>query len=252
VSAEQVVGAGKDTAGGDGALDEVVAGPIGRRAAGRHRRTSWAPVVVAWVVVVAAGCGGASAPTGAAGTPAAPTPVPASAPAATATVAPAPEAPAPEVSEPGDIPDNQVFVPFTAPGGIVVSVPEGWARSADGPATVFTDKYNSVRVEVRSRSTPADVAGSRSTEVSQLRTAVPGFTLTDVRKVPRKAGTAVLITYEANSPANPVTGRSVRESVERYAFWNGGREAVLTLSGAKGADNLDPWRIVTDSLRWRA
>jgi hypothetical protein len=158
---------------------------------------------------------------------------------------------APEASEPGDIPDNQVFVPFTAPGGIVVSVPEGWARAADGPATVFTDKYNSVRVEVTSRSTPADVVGSRSTEVPQLESTTPGFVLGDVRTVQRKAGTAVLITYEADSAPNPVTGKSVREAVERYAFWNGGREAVLTLSGAKGADNVDPWRIVTDSVRWR-
>jgi hypothetical protein len=31
-----------------------------------------------------------------------------------------------------------------------------------------------------------------------------------------------------------------------------GREVVLTLSGPKGADNVDPWRIVTDSLRWSA
>jgi hypothetical protein len=25
---------------------------------------------------------------------------------------------------------------------------------------------------------------------------------------------------------------------------------VLTLSGPKGADNVDPWRIVSDSLKW--
>jgi len=25
---------------------------------------------------------------------------------------------------------------------------------------------------------------------------------------------------------------------------------VLTLSGPVGADNVDPWRIVTDSLAW--
>ena len=43
----------------------------------------------------------------------------------------------------------------------------------------------------------------------------------------------------------------MREAVERYAFWHDGQEAVLTLSGPKGADNVDPWRIVTDSLRWQ-
>jgi hypothetical protein len=25
---------------------------------------------------------------------------------------------------------------------------------------------------------------------------------------------------------------------------------TLTLSGPKDADNVDPWRLVTDSLRW--
>jgi hypothetical protein len=38
--------------------------------------------------------------------------------------------------------------------------------------------------------------------------------------------------------------------VERYVFFHKGKDVVLTLSGPKGADNVDPWRIVTDSLRW--
>ena len=43
---------------------------------------------------------------------------------------------------------------------------------------------------------------------------------------------------------------SIRDAVERYSFWHNGIEAVLTLSGPKGADNVDPWRIVSDSLKW--
>src|SRR5258705_13046662 len=55
-------------------------------------------------------------------------------------------APAPETNPAGDIPDNQAFVPFTPPGGVfTVSVPEGWARSTDGSATIFTDKVNTAR-----------------------------------------------------------------------------------------------------------
>ena len=164
-----------------------------------------------------------------------------------------PDPNAPEVNAARDIPDNQVFVPFTTPdGAVVVSVPQGWARSSDGPATVFTDKFNSVRVESALRSAPADVASTRSTDVPELQGAVPGFVLGDVREVARTAGRAVLVTYEADSAPNPVTGRSVREAVERYAFWHAGRQVVLTLSGPTGADNVDPWRIVTNSLRWQA
>ena len=141
---------------------------------------------------------------------------------------------APEVNLEGDIPDNQVFVPFTSPdNALVVSMPEGWARSADGSATVFTDKFNSVRVEVAPRAAAADVATARATDVPQLQASVPGFALHDVRSVQRKGGTAVLVTYEATSAVNPVTGKAVREAVERYAFWQGGRQAVLTLAGPR-------------------
>ena len=43
----------------------------------------------------------------------------------------------------------------------------------------------------------------------------------------------------------------VPDAVERYEFWRGGTEAVVTLSGAAGSDNVDPWRLVTDSFTWR-
>jgi hypothetical protein len=42
----------------------------------------------------------------------------------------------------------------------------------------------------------------------------------------------------------------VRQDVQRYTFWKNGNQVVLTLSGAVGADNVDPWHIVTDSFRW--
>src|SRR6478735_279890 len=59
-------------------------------------------------------------------------------------------APTPESNPAGDIPDNQAFVPFTPPTGLfTVSVPEGWGRSTDGAATIFTDKLNTVRIETR-------------------------------------------------------------------------------------------------------
>jgi hypothetical protein len=47
-----------------------------------------------------------------------------------------------------------------------------------------------------------------------------------------------------------VTGKPGTDAVERYAFFHKGIEVVLTLSGPKGADNVDPWMLVSDSLRW--
>jgi hypothetical protein len=192
-------------------------------------------------------------PPGTAAPPAAassPTPA---APTAAAATAAAPDPNAPEVIEAGDIPDNQVFVPYTAPDGrYTVSVPEGWARTADGGAVMFSDKFNLVRMETLARPGGApDVASARAEELPALSTSVPGFTPGDVTAVDRKGGPAVLISYTATSPVDPVTGKAITTAVERYEFWQSGQEVVLTLSGAKGADNVDPWRIVSDSFRWQ-
>ena len=124
----------------------------------------------------------------------------------------------------GDIPDNQVFVPFTTPdGAVVVSVPQGWARSSDGPATVFTDKFNSVRVEDAPRPAAADVPSARAEDVPQLQTSVPGFALGDVHMVRRTAGAAVLITYEADSAAE--RGHGEESCARRWSATHSGTTA---------------------------
>ena len=58
------------------------------------------------------------------------------------------------------------------------------------------------------------------------------------------------ITYLAKSKPDPVTGKATTDAVERYVFFHNGRRAILTLTGAKAADNVDPWRIVSSSVRW--
>ncbi len=158
---------------------------------------------------------------------------------------------APETKTPGDIPDNQAYVPYAPPGsGFSVKVPEGWARRVGGGATTFTDKYNSIRIEsVAARSAPT-VRDARQTEVPKLARANPAFQATGVTTVARQAGQAIRILYLTNSPPDAVTGKRVRAAVERYVFFHNGQDVVLTLTGAKGADNVDPWKIVTGSLRF--
>jgi hypothetical protein len=158
---------------------------------------------------------------------------------------------APESSPPGDIPDNQVYVAYSPPGGgYSVKVPEGWSRSSSGGAVVFTNNLNSIRLESMPASKAPTVATAQKTLVSQLSHSVKGFVPGKVSTVQRNAGPAVLITYGASSKPDPVTGKSALEAVERYIFFHKGKEIILTLSGAKGADNVDPWRIVTNSLRY--
>ena len=156
-----------------------------------------------------------------------------------------------EHSPPGDIPDNQVFVPYKPAGaGFVVKVPEGWGRRANGHAVVFTSSLNSVAVEGRSAAHAPTPAEARQVLVPQLAKANRGFRLLAVNVVRRPAGAALHLVYETRSSPNAVTGKQTVQTVERYIFYRSGREAVLTLSGAKGADNVDPWRTVSSSLRW--
>ena len=158
-----------------------------------------------------------------------------------------------EVSPAGDIPDNQAYVAFTPPGGrFSLKVPEGWAQRSAGGAVSFTDKLNTIRIESHAAAAPLSAAAARSGELTRLARSVKGFKPGTVSTVTRRAGTAVRITYMASSPADPVTGKTVTDAVERYVFFHNGRDVVLTLSGPKGADNVDPWRLVTDSVRWSA
>jgi hypothetical protein len=161
-------------------------------------------------------------------------------------------APAPETNPAGDIPDNQAFVPFTPPTGLfTVSVPEGWARSTDGGATIFTDKLNTVRIETRARATAPNSQSVSVDELPAIAASTPGYLPGTVTAVQRKAGQVMLITYQGASPPDPVTGKTGTDAIERYEFWRDGREVILTLSGPVGADNVDPWRTITDSLQWR-
>jgi hypothetical protein len=159
---------------------------------------------------------------------------------------------APEVNPAGDIPDNQVFVSYRPPGGqFTVKVPEGWARIVRGGTVSFTDKLNTIRMESRPAPAAPTVASARQAELAAIQAASRHYEAGTVTQVRRTAGAAVLITYKADAPADPVTGKVVHDTVERYEFWRGGTEAILTLSGPVGADNVDPWRIVTDSFQWR-
>ncbi|MBA2716741.1 MAG: hypothetical protein H0U51_06780 [Propionibacteriales bacterium] len=168
-----------------------------------------------------------------------------------ASPAPTSNPPATEFSPPGDIPDDQVFVGYSPPGTEVhISVPEGWARSTSAGVTTFTDKLNSVSIQVVPQHSPPTVASATATEVPQLRQSVSQYAAGQVTRVDRQGGPAVVITYQQDSAPDGVTGKVVRDAVERYEFWHGGREAILTLSGPVGADNVDPWRIVSDSLSW--
>jgi hypothetical protein len=131
-----------------------------------------------------------------------------------------------------------------------VKVPEGWARSSSNGAVTFTDKLNSITIESSPAASRPTVASVQADELPKVHQQGGNFKAGHVTTIHRKAGTAVLATYLQDSKADAVTNKVVRDAVERYSFWSNGTEAVLTLTGPKGADNVDPWRIVSDSLTW--
>ncbi|MFE2301125.1 hypothetical protein ACFXAW_23435 [Streptomyces sp. NPDC059445] len=165
------------------------------------------------------------------------------------------ERPAPtESNPPGDIPDNQAYVAYRPTGGtftgFTVKVPEGWARTAQGDTTVFTDKLNTITITAAPASSAPTTASVSRTVVPELRTQTPKFASPKVSEVTRHAGPVVLLTYQGDSAKDPVTGKVVRDAFERYAYYRSGHEVNLTLSGPVNADNVDPWRIVSDSVAW--
>jgi hypothetical protein len=158
---------------------------------------------------------------------------------------------APEVSPAGDIPDTQAYVPYrAADGSYTIKVPEGWSRASAGGATVFAASVNSIRLESSAAQRAPTATTATASEVPKLSSSNPDFTLQGVSTVTRPAGNVVKIAYLTRSAANPVTGKSTRVAVERYEFFHRGREVIVTLSAPQGADNVDPWRTVTTSLRF--
>jgi hypothetical protein len=156
-----------------------------------------------------------------------------------------------EKSPPGDIPDSTQFVRFTVPGGAFsVKVPEGWGKTGSGSKLTFTSNLNSVSVEQQARAGALSAAAVKRHDVSALANALKGFKLKSVAPIHRSGQTAVRIRYLAKAKPDPVTGKTVTDAAERYVFVQNGKEAIITLAGPNGADNVDAWRTISDSLSW--
>jgi ketosteroid isomerase-like protein len=200
-------------------------------------------------------CGGRS-PTSA--SPANPAVTSPPAPGATSPSARSSESPIPtespipvESNPPGDIPDNAAFVPFTSKaGGFTISTPEGWARTTTAKSLTFTDKLNTVVVSWTNAATAPTVASVKRKEIPQLASTERAFKLVSITTATLPAGPTVLAEYQANSEPNAVTGKQYRLDVQRYVLFRNGREIAIGLRSPVGSDNVDPWRIVTESFRW--
>jgi hypothetical protein len=120
----------------------------------------------------------------------------------------------------GDIPDNQEFLTFTdKPASYSIKYPAGWARTGSGNDVTFREKGNVVHISVH-----------------------PGKA---------RSGSGEKKTLTRKSAPDPVTGKSLPLVVDIYEYESGGKVAVLELSTPEGVDNVDAYRMISESFRWR-
>jgi len=147
----------------------------------------------------------------------------------------------------GDIPDNQAFVVFRdASAGYTMKYPEGWAQSGGGKRVVIRDKNNIIRVVVRPGALPSAAGVIREqAATASVKVESPPAT----QKLP--SGTALKVVYSTESVPNAVTGKRVTLVVDRYYVAHNGKLAIVDLGTPQGVDNVDAYRLMIESFRWR-
>jgi hypothetical protein len=147
----------------------------------------------------------------------------------------------------GDIPDNQVFLVFRdRAAGWQMKYPEGWAQAGAGPHLTFRDKNNIVRVLVLA--TPRPTAASIRQQLARSKgLQVQGA----AHPLALPSGRAFKVVYRTQSAQNPVTGKRVVLTVDRYYLARGGKEAIVDLGTPVGVDNVDAYRMMIQSFTWR-
>ncbi len=160
------------------------------------------------------------------------------------------EAPvAAEHNPPGDIPDNQVFISYQAPKGASMKVPEGWSRNDTANGAVFFDKYNTVQLSVIPASSAPTVDSVKNGQAADLKANGRAVDISDIKQVQLDSGQAIRIDYAANSEPNSVTDKQIRLEAVRFLIYANGKLATLDMRAPYGADNVDQWRMMSNSVR---
>jgi hypothetical protein len=149
----------------------------------------------------------------------------------------------------GDIPDNQQFLTFrNATGGYSIQYPEGWARSGSGTNVTFQDKSNMITIQVSPGSQPSTASVGK--ELKQQAASDPCLSPGTPQTATTGPNQAIKVTYTTRGAKSPVTGQRNKVSVDRYVFFKGGKVATVDLSNPVGVDNVDAYRMISESFRW--
>jgi hypothetical protein len=150
----------------------------------------------------------------------------------------------------GDIPDNQVYVLFRdTRAGYSIKYPEGWAQSGSGNRVTIFDKNNLVRTVVQPGSEPT--LAQVSAEMKALQASTPSLRFKSPQRVRVSGRPAIKVVYTTESAPNPVTNKRVQLTVDRYYLAQGGKRAIVDLGSPVGVDNVDGYRLIVQSFRWK-
>lgn len=149
----------------------------------------------------------------------------------------------------GDIPDNQNFLVYRDPhNGFSIKYPEGWTQVKRAGGISFQDKNNLVRVQIRKGGAPTPA--SVTADLQKLKASNPTLKAGAPKQLTLKSGPAIKVTYTTTSAPNPVTGKRVVLMVDRYEVAKKGRVAVIDLGTPTGVDNVDAYRMMSESFTW--
>jgi hypothetical protein len=149
----------------------------------------------------------------------------------------------------GDVPDNAVFLTYQQVTiGFSIQYVEGWQVTTQPDGVDIHDKDSSETVSVVSL--PKDVAAYiASTDLPALQPQA-GFKFVKQDTVKVGSSTYHHLVYHILSPVDPVTGKRVPSTVDRYYVPGSMGLAVVSLSTPDGVDNVDAFRQMIESFTW--
>jgi hypothetical protein len=149
----------------------------------------------------------------------------------------------------GDIPDTATYLTFRSQGYSLKYV-EGWGiQLGPGAGVTIADKDSAETVAPLSGG--ASILAFASSDLARLARSSPRYTLLVKRNVKLAPGPSVYVQYHTLSPRDPVTGKRVPVVVDRYYIPGPRKRAILTLQTPVGVDNVDAFRLIAHSFRWR-
>ena len=108
------------------------------------------------------------------------------------------------------------------------------------------DKNNIVRIVVERRGHRRPLRSRASSQVfsgARVQTGPRELTIGGARR--SRSST------RPRAPRTPVTGKRVTLSVDRYYLTHAGKDAIVDLGTPVGVDNVDAYRLMIESFRWR-